>query len=80
MTPKASPRIMWPRTAEVSGLRAGLGVTCFNALLAEAFPDGVVYLPLDPPGLVEIGIALPKGIRRSPAAKRFAKFVKERFE
>ena len=65
--------------AAYSMVRAGLGVTCFNALIAEAFPDGVVYLPLDPPGMVEIGIALPKGMRRSPAAERFASFVKERF-
>lgn len=58
---------------------AGLGITCTNAIIGEAFTDGVVYLPLDPPQKVEIGMALPPEGKMSPAAKKFAQFAKERF-
>ena len=59
---------------------AGLGITCTNAIIGEAFKDGVCYRPLSPKQPVEIGIALPEKKEMSPAAKRFAEFARERFE
>ena len=58
---------------------AGLGITCTNAIIGEAFKDGVCYRPLSPKQPVEIGIALPEKKEMSPAAKRFAEFARERF-
>ena len=58
---------------------AGLGVACTNAIIGEAFTEDVVYLPLDPPQKVQIGIALPAPGDMSPAARRFAEYAKERF-
>ena len=58
---------------------AGLGVTCTNAIIGEAFTEDVVYLPLDPPQKVQIGIALPAAKDMSPAARRFAEYAKDRF-
>ena len=58
---------------------AGLGIACTNAIIAEAFTEGVCYLPLSPEQIVEIGIAEPKIEAMSPAAKRFAEFAKQRF-
>lgn len=59
---------------------AGLGITCTNAIIGEAFKEGVCYRPLSPKQPVEIGIALPEKKEMSPAAKRFAEFARERFE
>ena len=59
---------------------AGLGITCTNAIIGEAFKDGVCYRSLSPKQPVEIGIALPEKKEMSPAAKRFAEFARERFE
>lgn len=58
---------------------AGLGITCTNAIIGEAFTKGVRYLPLSPKQPIEIGIAIPKKKEMSPAAKRFAEFARERF-
>ena len=58
---------------------AGLGITCTNAIIGEAFTEGVVYLPLDPPQKVEIGLALPAAKDMSPAARRFAEYARDRF-
>ncbi|MBQ9060365.1 MAG: LysR family transcriptional regulator substrate-binding protein [Firmicutes bacterium] len=58
---------------------AGLGITCTNAIIGEAFTEGVVYQPLDPPQKVEIGLVLPAPKDMSPAARRFAEFAKDRF-
>ena len=58
---------------------AGLGVACTNAIIGEAFTEDVVYLPLDPPQKVQIGIALPAPGDMSPAARRFAEYAKDRF-
>ena len=36
-------------------------------------------MPLDPPYELEIGMAIPKEREMSPAARRFARFVMDRF-
>ena len=61
-------------------VKAGLGITCTNAIIADSFTEGVVYLPLDPPQKVEIGMAMPRKKELSPAARRFAEFAAQRFE
>lgn len=58
---------------------AGLGITCTNAIIGEAFTEGVVYLPLDPPQTVEIGMAMPAEKVMSPAARKFAGYARDRF-
>ena len=59
---------------------AGLGITCTNAIIGEAFTESVRYLPLEPPQIIEIGMATPETEVMSPAAKRFAAFAMERFQ
>ena len=59
---------------------AGLGIACTNAIIGKSFMDGVRYLPLSPKQTVEIGIAMPKKDKMSPAAKRFAEFARQRFD
>ena len=54
---------------------AGLGIACTNAIIADAFTEGVKYLPLDPQQIIEIGIAAPEKDTMSPAAKRFTEFA-----
>jgi len=54
---------------------AGLGIACTNAIIADAFTEGVKYLPLYPRQIVEIGMATPEKETMSPAAKRFAEFA-----
>lgn len=58
---------------------AGLGVTCTNAIIGEAFTEGVTYLPLQPPQFVEIGMAMPPEKEMSPAARRFSEYARDRF-
>lgn len=40
--------------------------------------DGVAVLPLDPPQMVDIGIALPRIENSSPALKKFVEFIEQR--
>ena len=57
--------------AALSMVEVGLGITLVNVLLLESWRGNTVALPLDPPRLVEIGVACaPKEIR-SPAAEKF---------
>jgi DNA-binding transcriptional LysR family regulator len=39
---------------------------------------GVAVLPLDPPQLVDIGIALPRIDNSSPTLKKFVEFIEQR--
>lgn len=58
-------------------VEAGLGVSLSNYIEAKERErdQGVKLLPLDPPQLVEIGIATPRPDRISPAAKIFRDFA-----
>ncbi|MBQ9014502.1 MAG: LysR family transcriptional regulator [Firmicutes bacterium] len=79
---RIAPRVKFSTSdnyAAYAMVAAGLGITCTNAIIAEAFTEGVVYLPLDPPWPVEIGIAQPPAREMSPAARRFAEYAKDRF-
>lgn len=63
--------------AALSMVEVGLGITLVNALLLENWKGNTVALPLDPPCLVEIGVACaPKEIR-SPAAQRFLSLLQQ---
>ncbi len=76
------PRVKYSTSdnyAAYAMVAAGLGVTCTNAILGEAFREGVRYLPLSPRQTVEIGIAIPGKKELSPAARRFAEFARARF-
>lgn len=76
------PRVRYSTSdnyAAYAMVAAGLGITCTNAIIGEAFTEGVVYLPLDPPQKVEIGLALPAPGDMSPAARRFAEYARDRF-
>lgn len=75
------PRVKYSTSdnyAAYAMVAAGLGIACTNAIIAEAFTDGVKYLPVSPPRNVEIGIAIPEKRILSPAAERFAAFAKDR--
>ncbi len=59
-------------------VRAGLGISMNNGLLAEGLDlTGIAVRPLAPETIIEIGAALPPESRRSPAAKAFLQTVKE---
>ena len=53
-------------------VEAGLGITLDNQIFTEQFKGEVAVLPLDPPCVIPIGIAMPKASHMSPAARRFA--------
>ena len=57
----------------------GLGITTVNEIFAKMWQgDGVAVLPLDPPQMVDIGIALPRIENSSPALKKFVEFIEQR--
>lgn len=61
-------------------VEAGLGVTVDNEIFASRFQNGTVrMLPLDPPEIIEIGIAVPRQEQRSPAAAKFLALAGEYF-
>lgn len=60
-------------------VEAGLGVTVDNALFASSVSNRVCALPLDPPQIIEIGVAVPRRERLSPAAAMFLAMAKEYF-
>jgi len=66
--------------ATYSLVEAGVGISCDNALNAQGWTGNVVFKPLAPPQIVEIGIAIPSSEFLSPAAKKFVGFVKEHFK
>jgi len=64
--------------AAYSMVEAGLGISMNNALNSRLWAGNVKFLPLDPPQLVEIGIATDPAI--SPAAQRFLDFARPYFK
>lgn len=67
------------RGAAYAMVKAGLGVCLCNALLSRGMDaGGVAVLPVDPPQIVEIGIAAPRREELSPAARRFLEFARAR--
>lgn len=65
--------------AAYSMVSEGLGITTVNEIFAKMWQGaGVAVLPLDPPQLVDIGIALPRIDNSSPALKKFVEFIEQR--
>ena len=58
-------------------VEAGLGVTLMNKIWLQSMGDGVVALPMNPPQMINIGIAMQSEENASPAAKRFIQFTSE---
>ena len=58
-------------------VEAGLGISMNNALNSRLWTGGVKFLPLDPPQMVEIGIATDPAM--SPAARTFIEFARPYF-
>jgi DNA-binding transcriptional LysR family regulator len=52
-------------------VEAGLGLSLNNALMSERMSGSVVERPLDPPRMLDLGIALAADTAPSPAARRF---------
>lgn len=65
-------------TAAASMVEAGLGVTLLNTLVAQKLQGNFVTLPVDPPQLINIGIAIPPRDVISPAARRFVELARQR--
>ena len=59
-------------------MEAGLGVTLLNTLVAQKLQGNFVTLPVDPPQLINIGIAIPPRDVISPAARRFVELARQR--
>ena len=53
-------------------VEARLGITLDNQIFTDQFNGNVTALPLDPPHIIPIGIAMPKVTNMSPAAGKFA--------
>lgn len=60
-----------------SMVEAGLGISTANAIVSDALNGDVNVLPLDPPQIVDIGVAIPREKNLSPAAKHFVDFAKK---
>ena len=60
-------------------VKAGLGVSFNQAMIAQDWKEDVVQLPLNPPRFVSLGLALPKQKPTSPAVQRFLKCMEEEF-
>lgn len=56
-------------------VEAGLGISLLNAIVANTLQGDVVYRPLDPPQLVDIGIAMRPKEMAAPAVKRFIEYA-----
>mgnify|MGYP002519771183 CR=1 FL=1 len=63
----------------LSMVGAGLGIALVDSLELFSLPPGVVALPLAPRQIVEAGLGLPPQEETSPAVRRFAAYVRERF-
>ena len=74
--PNVKYRVHEPYSAYAM-VEAGLGVTLMNKIWLETLGEGVIALPLNPPQLVNIGIAMQSEENASPAAKRFIQFTSE---
>ena len=57
--------------ATLAMVRMGLGVTFANELSAQYWNEHLVKLPLDPPQMVEFGIAYTSKEHMTSAAKKF---------
>jgi len=66
--------------AAASMVEAGLGVTLLNTLVARKLQGQFVKLPVTPPQLISIGIAVPTREVISPAARRFAELARQRLD
>ena len=58
-------------------VEAGLGVSMNNALMSTHLTGDVVEVPLDPPYLIDLGVAVPSLADASPAARRFVAVARE---
>lgn len=70
------PNIQFSTTdsyATYSMVEAGLGIAMNNAINAPVWTGDVVIRPINPPQLVELGIASPRDM--TPAAKTFLSFI-----
>lgn len=66
--------------AAATMIEAGLGVTIENEVNTKVWNKNIISIPLDPPQLVEIGIATPESGSISPAARRFIDFAEEKMK
>lgn len=60
-------------------VEANLGVSVLYELSTERMPFDIVFKQFDPPITRELGIAVKKGVRPSPATEKFIQLVKTHF-
>lgn len=61
-------------------VEAGLGITLTNELYSEMLPGAITALPLDPVETVDVGIAVPREEKCSPAVTKFIEFAEKYYE
>lgn len=61
-------------------VEAGLGITLTNELYSEMLPGAITALPLEPVRTVDVGIAIPRAEKCSPAVKKFIEFADKYYE
>ena len=75
------PKITYITKENFSALKMaeiGLGTTMMNELILKDFRSNAVYLPIDPPQYITLGLLLPSYKEASPATKAFVKFAIEK--
>ena len=58
-------------------VKAGLGVSFNQAMIARDWKEEVVQVPFSPKRFVSLGMALPKKEKISPAVQRFMDFLEQ---
>ena len=61
-------------------VESGLGVSMLSELVTKRMPFNICLKEFDPPQYRDIGVAVKKGRRPSPATERFIEVVLEFFE
>ena len=62
--------------AALTMVEAGLGMTIINEVMLDVWHGRIVALPLDPPRIIETGIAVAPSGRLIPAVKAFISYIR----
>lgn len=75
---KLQPRIGYTTLengAAISMVEEGLGISIMNRLITRKRVTSAIFLPLDPPASITLGIAFLPGNAASPAVRKFAQYA-----
>ena len=61
--------------ATIAMVENEMGMSIMNELITLSFQADVVKLPLNPPQIIEMGMALPSLSQASPAVRKFTEYA-----